>query len=190
MCTSTTLAWPLVEPIDISLGDAPGACVYLTTVPDGNGPNVAPPVNTNTSVPHVRADQVKAILVLPSIRTRQCSGARRRDVLSVRVTDSSQNGICAAAEPGSTAKAAMTPRREVRRSRTDAWRRVNAGLRRRAAPRGSAGCSAFTRHCGSSRSPSAFLCVSSVWKQSGRWTRRPLDAGAAAAGAATRLVIG
>ena len=51
MCVITAPAWPLAEPMDFELGAAPGACVYLTTLPDGNGPSVTPPVTMDTAVP-------------------------------------------------------------------------------------------------------------------------------------------
>ena len=47
----TAPACPLSEPIFFDVGVDPGACVYFTTLPDGNGPNVTPPVTTVTARP-------------------------------------------------------------------------------------------------------------------------------------------
>ena len=51
MCTITAPACPVLDPIVFDVGAAPGACVYLITLPDANGPNVTPPVTTVTAVP-------------------------------------------------------------------------------------------------------------------------------------------
>lgn len=51
MWTRTAPAWQFVDPIFFELGLAPGAWVYLTTVPEGKGPKVTPPVTTKTFVP-------------------------------------------------------------------------------------------------------------------------------------------